>query len=110
MGLAKSRQSAYSAQKYNVARYAVDEKVWLHKSLFRDAVSRVQEPRKIGTRRFGLNDILQCISKNAFRAKLPGNVKIHDVIHVIQTIPHRKKPAEIVRKDPPRPESVPDND
>ena len=36
MEMAKARQSAYSAQRYTPASYALGQKVWLHKSLFRD--------------------------------------------------------------------------
>ena len=109
ISLAKARQSAYSSQKYEPASYAVGDEVWLHKSLFRDSVSRAQESKKLSARRFGPFEILECVGKNAVRVKLPDNVKIYDVLNVIHTIPHKEQPADIARELPPRPEPIPDD-
>ena len=41
--LTELRQSAYTAQIYRPANYKVGDKVWVHKTLFHDAVSRAQQ-------------------------------------------------------------------
>ena len=108
MSLAKARQIAYSSQKYKHASYAVGDKVWLHKSLFRDSVSCAQESKKLSARRFGPFEILECVGKNAVSVKLPDNVKIYDVVNVLHTTPHKEQPADIAGELPPRTEPIPD--
>ena len=84
--IAKARQSAYTARKYCPANYKVGDKVWVRKTLFRDAVSRAQQSEKLGAKRFGPFDIAELIGPNTVRLKLPEKVRIHQVVHVVHTI------------------------
>jgi len=102
--VAKARQSAYSAQKFDVPKYVVGDRVWLHKTLFRDAIDKSQKSDKLGAKRFGPFEITAKIGKNAVKVALPDNIRIHDVVHVAHTMPFVQQPADIghpvVRPDP----------
>ena len=105
--LAKARQSAYSAQKYRPASYKVGDKLWIHKTLFRDALSRRQTSDKLSAKRFGPFSVLELIGKNAVRLQLPSNLRIHPVVHVVHTAPFHSQPHDICQPVQPRPDPVP---
>ncbi len=51
--LAKADQSARSSFKYNPHSYKPGDKLWINKSLFKDAYSKSQESDKLSAKRFG---------------------------------------------------------
>jgi len=106
--VAKARQAAYSAQKYQVSSYKVGDKVWIDKSLFRDAIAKSQQSKKLSARRFGPFEVLKVVGKNAVQLDLPDNVKIHPVVHVANTRPFIAQPQDISVPVPPTPASVPE--
>ena len=99
--IAKASQSTYSSMKYLVPNYQVGGKVWLNRSLFKDAYAKSQESDKLSARRFGL-----LIGNNAFKLELPDHIKSHPVVHVSHTIPHKEQPAEIAAFFQSRPEPI----
>lgn len=107
--LAKARQAAYSAQKLAPPAYSVGDRVWLSRSLFKDAVSRTQASDKLGSRRFGPFEIVELVGRNALRLDLPPNMRLHPVVHVAHTTPHREAPPDISQPVTRRPDPVPDD-
>ena len=103
---AKARQAAYSAAKFKPPAYVVGDLVWLDKDLFKDAIARQQKSKKLSARRFGPFKIMELIGKNAVRLELPNSVKIHPVVHVEHTVPHRVQPAGIAQESQPKPAPV----
>ena len=92
---AKGSQSPYSSMKYRIPNYQVGGKVWLNRSLFKDAYAKSQESNMVNARRFGPVLIEKLIGKNALQLELPDHIKIHPVVYVTHTIPHKEQPAEI---------------
>ena len=92
--------------KYQVPNYKVGERVWLNRSLFKNAYAKSQDSEKLSARRFGPFAILKLIGKNALNLELPDHIKIHPVVHVGHTIPHKEQPAEIAASVQPRPEPI----
>lgn len=106
--LAKARHAAYSADKYAAPSYVVGDRVWINRSIFKDAVSKAQASDKLGSRRFGPFTILELVGKNAIRLDLPTNMRLHPVIHVSHTIPQKTQPPDISPAVTVRPEPTPD--
>ena len=104
--IAKASQSAYSSMKYRIPNYYVGGKVWLNRSLFKDAYAKSQESDKLSARRFGPFLIEKLIGKNALKLELPDHIKIHPVVHVSHTIPHKEQPAEVAASFQSRPEPI----
>lgn len=104
--LAKAGKSARSSIKYKLHSYKPGGKVWLSKSLFKDAYSKPKDPDKLSARRIGPYEILDLIGRNALRFEFPCNVKIHDVENVMHTVPYSEQPLEIALSLSPRPDSV----
>lgn len=107
--LAKARHAAYSSQTLTPPCYEVGERVWISRSLFRDAVSRAQSSDKLGSKRFGPFKILELVGKNAVCLDLPSNIRLHPVVHVSHTTPHKSQPPSMSQPVPPRPDPVPDD-
>lgn len=108
--LAKAKNSAYSAQKYQPHPYAVGDKVWIDKELFKDAIAKTQKSNKLGAKRFGPFEVKELIGKNALRLDLPSNMKLHPVVHALHTRPFLEQPSHISQPITPRPDPVPDDD
>lgn len=62
-----------------------------------DAVSRQQDPRKLGAQSYGQFKILELIGKNALKLDLPPHLRAHNVIHVEHTKPFIMQPHDIAR-------------
>lgn len=67
--LAKSRAASYSANKYKEPDYKAGDEVWLHKTLFRDAITRSQPSAKLSAKRYGPFVIVQPIGKHFCEAR-----------------------------------------
>lgn len=106
--LAKARHAAYAAQKLTPPSYAVGDRVWISRSLFKDAVSKVQSSDKLGSKRFGPFYITELVGRNAVRLDFPSNMRLHPVVHVSHTTPHRSQPTSLSQPVTPRPDPVPD--
>ena len=105
--IAKAAQSAYASRKFKDPDYRVGSKLWINRSLFRDAYSQSQEKEKLTARRFGPFVVKELIGKNAVRLDLPDHIKIHPVVNVSHTIPHIEQPSDIAAPIPPVPAPVP---
>ena len=105
--LAKADQSARSSSKYKPHSYKPGDKLWINKSLFKDAYSKSQESDKLSAKRFGPFTMTGIVGKNAVKVELPDHVKIHDVINVMHTVPYRSQPPDIAVPVSPRPDPVP---
>ncbi len=105
--LAKADQSARSSFKYKPHSYKPGVKLWINKTLFKDAYSKSQVSDKLSAKRFGPFKVLELIGKNAVRLELPNQVKIHDVVNVMHTVPYYKQPEDISEIVTKRPDSVP---
>ena len=103
---AKAGQSARASFKYKPHTYRVGDKLWINRSLFKDVYAKSQESDKLSARRFGPFQIVELIGKNAVRVDLPDNLKIHDVIHVMHTVPYYEQPGDIVDSVPSIPEPI----
>lgn len=108
--LAKNDQSARSSLKYKPHLYKPGDKVWINKSLFKDAYTKAQKSDKLSAKRFGPFTVIELIGKNAIRIKLPDNMKIYDVINIIHTVPVYSQDEEIASKQPDKPDPVPNVD
>ena len=106
--IAKARNSAYASRKYRPHTFKVGDKVWIDKELFTDAVTKVQRSKKLSARRFGPFEIRELIGKNAIRLELPSTVKIHPVVHVLNTTPFYDQPRDVSQPVLLRPDPVPD--
>lgn len=99
--LAKARQTAQASLHSQIPNYKVGDKVWVSRKLFRDSYSKAQNSSK--ARRFGFFRILTLIGKNAVHFDFPSHMRIHPVIHVSHTKPHRVQPlgmSQPVRSTP----------
>lgn len=105
--LAKARAASYSANKYKEPDNKTGDDVWLHKTLFRDTITRSQPSVKLLAKRYGPFVIVQLIGKNSVKLYLPPNMRIHPVVHVEPTTPFRKQLVEIAKIIPHRPQPVP---
>ena len=105
--IAKAKQTAESSMKYKPPNYEVGSKVWINKSLYKDAYSKSQESDKLTSRRVGPFKVKELIGKNAVRLDLPEHFKIHPVVHVSHTVPFVEQPREIGQAVQQRPEPIP---
>ena len=105
--VAKAGQSARSSFKYKPHAYKVGDKLWINKSLFKDAYAKSQASDKLTAKRFGPFTVQSLIGKNAVKLELPHHLKIHNVVNVIHTVPYFDQPAEIGVSVPPKPNPVP---
>jgi hypothetical protein len=105
--VASARQAAYSSVRYRAHQYEVGNKVWINKTLFSNAYSRAQSSDKLTAKRYGPFVIQKLVGKNAVRLELPDHLKIHPVVHVIHTTPHRSQPPDIAVPLPEKPAPVP---
>lgn len=95
----KSRQAAYSGQKFNTSPYKAGDKLWANKTLFRHAIAESQQSKKLTARRFGPFTVTKLIGKNTIRLDLPANIKIHIVVHVAHSTPFKSRLADIALLD-----------
>ena len=63
--------------------------------------------RKLRAKRFRPFAIVELIGPNAVRLKVPENVRIHPVVHVVHTTQHFTQPADVSQPVAPRPAPVP---
>ena len=106
--IATARNSAYACRKYQPHTYKVGEKIWLDKELFTDVIAKAQRSKKLHARRFGPFEVRELIGKNAIRLDLPPSVKIHPVVHVLNTTPCYDQSEDVSQPVLPRPDPVPD--
>ena len=92
--------------KYRVPTYQVGGRVLLNRSLFKDAYAKSQDYDKLNGRRFGPFVILKLLGKNTLKLELHDHIKIHPVVHISHTIPHKEQLADIAASFQPRPEPV----
>lgn len=104
--ISKAGQSARSSTKYKPHIYNVGDKLWLSKSLFRDAYAKSQESQKLSSRRFGPFTITRLIGNNPVELDLPDHVKIQKVVNISHTVPYHNEPNDIMQ--PVQPRSEPD--
>ena len=105
--VSKARQAAEAAGQYKKPEYVVGSKLWINKTLFKDAYSKSQESDKLGAKRFGPFTVKELIGRNAVRVELPEHFRIHPVIHVVHTTPFVEQPSDIAQPVVERPEPVP---
>lgn len=108
--LAQARQQAYDSKRYVPPSYNIDDKVWLSRKYFTDAVSKTQTSRKLGVQRYGPFRVTELIGKNAIRLELPPNIKIHPVVHVEHTSRVYTQPPDIRQPLNQRPPPIPQAD
>ena len=87
--------------------YKVGDKLWINKSLFKDAYSKSQESDKLSAKRFGPFTITRLIGKNAVELELPSHLRIHNVVNVMHTVPYCEQPKDIGIEISRRPDPVP---
>ena len=107
--ITKASQSARASLKYKPHCYKTGDKLWINKSLFKDAYSKSQVSEKFTSRRFGPFTVTRVIGKNAVEVELPSHFRIHNVINVMHTVPHYEQPNEIAVETPVKPDPVPTN-
>ena len=105
--LAKADQSARSSLNYKPHSYKPGDKLWINKSLFRDSYSKSQESDKLSAKRFGPFTVTGLVGRNAVKLELPTQVKIHDVVNVVHTVPYKEQSTEISAPVVPKPDPVP---
>ena len=76
------------------------------KIIFKDFIAKVQTSAKLGARRFGPFEVIKTVGKNAVQLKLPDGARIHPVLHIEHTRPHRSQPEDIAAARPPKPRAV----
>lgn len=108
--VSKAKNASYASQRMKEPSYRVGDQVWLNRSIFKDAISKVQTSDKLGSRRFGPFTITEKLGKNAVRLDLPQNIRLHPVVHVSHTVPYLSQPPDISRPVPIRPNPVSDVD
>ena len=104
---AKAKQASESSMKYKSPNYEVGSKLWINKSLIRDAYSKSQESDKLSSRRIGPFTVKEIIGRNTVRLDLPDHFKIHPKVHVSHTVPFMEQPKDISQPVAPRPEPLP---
>ncbi len=52
--VSKARQSAQRGKSYKAYSYKVSDRLWINKTLFKDAYSKSKESDKLSAKRFGL--------------------------------------------------------
>jgi hypothetical protein len=72
-----------------------------------DAYSGSQESAKLTAKQFGPFRIVEQIGKNAVKLELSYHLRIHPVVHVIQTKPLYEQPLDISSSVPVRRTPVP---
>ena len=107
--ITKAGQSARASLKYKPHSYKVGDKLWINKSLFRDAYAKSQASDKLTSKRFGPFTIKALIGKNAIQVELPSHLKMHNTINVMHTVPYFEQPNEIAAEVPDKPDPVPTN-
>lgn len=96
--LAKAKQIAEASVHYKRATYQVGDSVWVSHKLFRDSYSSAQQSSKLSARRYGPFKITELVGRNAVRLLLPRHIRIHPVVHVSYTKPHRSQPPDLAQK------------
>jgi len=69
-----------------VPEYKVGQKVWVET----DNIDLKRPSKKLAERRIGPYEILEIISPNAIKLKLPRTVKLHPVMNVSQLRPYKE--------------------
>ena len=105
--IAKASQTARASLKYKSHSYKAGDKLWINKSLFKDAYSKSQVSDKLTSKRFGPFIVKRLIGKNAVEVDLPSHLKIHNVINVTHTMPYYDQPKDISSETRSRPDPVP---
>lgn len=82
------RRDTRSSLKYKSHPYKSGSEFWLSKFLLKDALARSQDSDKLSVKRFGLFEVLEKIGHNTLRLQFQSNVKIHDVVNIIYTVPY----------------------
>lgn len=108
--LAQSRQKAYNSKRYTPPSYKVGDSVWLSRKYFTDALSKTQQSRKLGVKRYGPFKVLELIGKNAIRLDLPPNITVHPVVHVEHTSKVIDVPADLAQPRSNRPSPITQED
>lgn len=105
--ITKAGQSARSSTRFKPHSYNIGDKLWLNKTLFRDAYAQSQKSQKLTSKRFGPFKVTRLIGRNAVELDLPDHVKIHKVVNISHTVPHYEQPSDISQPVQSRPEPVP---
>ena len=105
--ISKAGQSARSSLKYKPHEYSVGDKLWINKTLFKDAYSKSQVSDKLTSKRFGPFSVTRLVGKNAVELELPSHFKIHKVVNIMHTVPYHEQPDDIGVILPSRPDPVP---
>ena len=63
--ITKASQSARASLKYKPHSYKIGDKLWINKSLFKDAYAKSQTSENLTSRRFGLFTVKRLVWKNA---------------------------------------------
>lgn len=105
--IAKAGQSARASIKYKPHSYKEGDKLWINKSLFKDAYAKSQASDKLTSKRFGPFIVKSLVGKNAVEVELPSHLRMHNVINVMHTVPYFVQPEEIAVEAPAKPDPVP---
>ena len=105
--VAKAEQNARSSLRYKPHVYKPGDKLWINKTLFKDSYSKAQNSDKLSSKRFGPFTVKSIVGRNAVKLNLPDNVKIHDVVSIMHTVPYKEQPVEIANPSPQPPDPIP---
>ena len=75
--------------------YEPGDKLWINKSIFKDAYGKSQASDRLISKGFGPFSITCSDSKNAVEVELPSHLRIHSVVNAMHTILYFEQSDEI---------------
>lgn len=104
--ISKVGQSARSSLTYKPHCYKEGNKLWISKTLFKDAKAKSQDSDKLTLKRFGTYTLKHLVGRNAVDFEQPSRLRVHNVINVMHTMPYFGQPDEISVEVPNKPNPV----
>ena len=90
----------YDTHCHDTPQYKVGDKVWLES----DNVQTGRPTRKLDHKRLGPYPIIEVLSNNAYKLKLPKTMKIHPVFNVVKLCTYEPPtPSNPITPPPPIP-------
>ena len=105
----KASQTARASLKYKPQSYKIGDKLWINKSLFKDAYAKSQTSDKLTSKKFGLFIVKRLVGKNAVEVELPSHLRIPNVVNVMHTVPFYSQPIKLAAEVSTELEPIPTN-